>query len=259
MKNSYLQRCVAHRCLLQHAVLYAARYTHMSATRACTRLAVSRRRINKLRCLGGTTRDKVRPVSWTDIGPCIFHERQSGIERRWERVRASPRINLAMITRRGDASSAFLALPRPLIYAAGNRDSDGVRVHAPFSATVDRGFQFRRRKTLIFSERRVRDLMPIRRCPRDRPCCVTVLDRFGGKWIRRSWRRVEGEGGCQGEEKYVIEEIRSVHFFFFSSLYVNSSKWSHFSKVHVHRNTHRRRRNDSIFILLIAQLFASAI
>lgn len=31
----------------------------------------------------------------------------------------------------------------------------------------------------------------------------------------RSWRRVEGEGGCQGEEKYVIEEIRSVHFFFF--------------------------------------------
>ena len=63
MKNSYLQRCVAHRCLLQHAVLYAARYTHMSATRACTRLAVSRRRINKLRCLGGTTRDKVRPVS----------------------------------------------------------------------------------------------------------------------------------------------------------------------------------------------------
>lgn len=26
---------------------------------------------------------------------------------------------------------------------------------------------------------------------------------------------MEGEGGCQGEEKYVIEEIRSVHFFFF--------------------------------------------
>lgn len=119
-----------------------------------------------------------------------------------------------MIT--GDASSAFLALPRPLIYAAGNRDSDGVRVHAPFSATVDRGFQFRRRKTLIFSERRVRDLMPIRRCPRDRPCCVTVLDRFGGKWIRLEvgGGRGEGEGGCQGEEKYVIEEIRSVHFFF---------------------------------------------
>lgn len=29
---------------------------------------------------------------------------------------------------------------------------------------------------------------------------------------------MEGEGGCQGEEKYVIEEIRSVHFFFFFPL-----------------------------------------
>lgn len=129
-----------------------------------------------------------------------------------------------MITRRGDASSAFLALPRPLIYAAGNRDSDGVRVHARFSATAYREFQFRRRKTLIFFlffffffERRVRDLMPIRRCPRDRPCCVTVLDRFGGKRIRLEARGRVGRG-CQGVRRNV--ERRSVvypwsRFFFF--------------------------------------------
>lgn len=71
-------------------------------------------------------------------------------------------------------------------------------------------------------------------------------------------RGSRSDAETRGEEKYVIEEIHRFFLFFFLLSFVR--KFFEDARRCVYIGMHRRRRrNDSIFVPLIAQLFASAI